>query len=313
MVCNDNNPCTDDTCTRPRAASTPTTTPTPALTATPATGRRRAWPVECVSGDGAGLQRQQSLYGRHLHPGHGLRLPPTTTPTPALTATPATGRCLCRWVCPGTALVCNDNNPCTDDTCTRPRAASTPTTTRNTCSDGSACTTNDTCSGGTCVGGAAPNCDDGNVCTDDTCNPATGCTHTNNIAPCSDGNACNGTGSCLAGVCQAGTALVCNDNNPCTDDTCAPTTGCVYTNDNTNSCSDGNICNGTETCLAGVCQAGTALVCNDNNLCTDDACAPATGCAHTNNVAPCNDGNACTTSDACSGGTCVGGAVSQLR
>ncbi len=41
--------------------------------------------------------------------------------------------------------------------------------------------------------------------------------------------------------------------------------------------------------------------------CTDDTCAPATGCVYTNNTASCDDGNACTTSDTCSGGTCVGG------
>src|SRR5438552_12239140 len=42
----------------------------------------------------------------------------------------------------------------------------------------------DRCGGGVCVGGLAPNCDDGNVCTDDTCSPSTGCVHNANTAPC---------------------------------------------------------------------------------------------------------------------------------
>jgi len=45
------------------------------------------------------------------------------------------------------------------------------------CGDGNACTTTDTCQSGTCAGGAAPNCNDNDECTNDTCNPSTGCVH----------------------------------------------------------------------------------------------------------------------------------------
>ena len=72
------------------------------------------------------------------------------------------------------------------------------------CNDGNACTTNDTCGGGTCVGGAPPNCNDGNVCTTDSCNPATGCANTNNTAPCSDGNSCTAPDVCSLGSCVSG-------------------------------------------------------------------------------------------------------------
>jgi parallel beta-helix repeat protein len=47
------------------------------------------------------------------------------------------------------------------------------------------------------------------------------------------------------------------------------------------SCGDGNICNGVEKCVAGVCIAGTPLSCNDGDPCTVDSCAPASGCQHT--------------------------------
>ena len=45
-------------------------------------------------------------------------------------------------------------------------------------------------------------CDDGNVCTDDTCVPATGCTHTPNAATCVDGVLCNGDDTCGGGTCS---------------------------------------------------------------------------------------------------------------
>src|SRR5213075_264814 len=51
-------------------------------------------------------------------------------------------------------------------------------------------------------------------------------------------------------------------------------------------CNDGNLCNGSETCVGGVCQQGTAINCDDGLFCTIDSCVPATGaCVHNPN--PC--------------------------
>ena len=188
---------------------------------------------------------------------------------------------------------------------TRSRGAPTRDNTAS-CSDGSACTTNDTCAAGICVGGPSPNCDDGNVCTDDACDPQSGCTHTNNTASCSDGSACTTNDTCAAGICVGGPAPDCNDGNVCTDDACDPQSGCTHTN-NTASCSDGSACTTNDTCAAGVCVGGPAPDCNDGNVCTDDACDPQSGCTHTNNTASCSDGSACTTNDTCAAGVCVGG------
>ena len=69
------------------------------------------------------------------------------------------------------------------------------------CDDGNACTTSDTCSAGSCVGGAAPNCDDSNGCTDDSCDNAIGCVNAANVASCDDGLFCNGDDVCAAGEC----------------------------------------------------------------------------------------------------------------
>ncbi len=105
------------------------------------------------------------------------------------------------------------------------------------CSADAECSNNDVCDGlETCVAGACQpgtplNCDDGNVCTTDTCDPVAGCQH----APvfdgtsCADGDVCNGAETCQAGTCTPGTPLNCNDSNVCTTDTCDPVAGCQHT------------------------------------------------------------------------------------
>ncbi len=158
---------------------------------------------------------------------------------------------------PGTPLVCNDNNVCTSDTCNWATGC-VYTNNTNSCDDGNACTIGDTCSGGACAGGAALNCNDTNPCTDDSCDPATGCVHTNNVNACDDGNACTTGDTCGGGICSPGAPTVCNDNNLCTDDSCNPATGCVFAN-NTASCDDGNACTTGDTCASGTCQAGTII------------------------------------------------------
>ena len=169
----------------------------------------------------------------------------------------------------GAAPNCDDGNVCTTDGC-NPASGCTHTNNTAACNDGNACTTGDTCSGGACVGGAAPNCDDGNVCTTDGCNPATGCTHTNNTDSCSDGNACTTGDVCSGGTCVGGAAPNCDDGNVCTDDSCAPLSGCVHTN-NTAPCDDGNACTTGDVCSAGTCT-GTPVDCGG------PACVPPTGC-----------------------------------
>lgn len=105
-----------------------------------------------------------------------------------------------------------------------------------------------------------------------------------------------------------GTPVACSDNNPCTTDSCNPSSGCVYAPVPGAPCSDGNACTTNDACsAAGQCQAGPPLVCNDGNLCTNDACIPSSGCAYTNNTASCSDGNACNGVETCSGGTCHAG------
>ena len=213
---------------------------------------------------------------------------------------------------PGAALDCDDHNLCTDDSCD-PAKGCVHSNNANPCTDGNACTDGDTCAGGACRPGAALDCDDGNPCTIDLCDPTTGCVPTAapQGTPCDDGNACDGVESCDGyGSCISHDPPQCDDGNPCTDDSCDPAKGCVHvaTAEGT-SCDDGNACTTQDACDGnGVCISVIPLDCDDGNSCTDDSCDPAIGCVHVNNAAPCNDGNACTTGDICGGGSCRAGA-----
>ncbi|MBM4352649.1 MAG: hypothetical protein FJ109_02470 [Deltaproteobacteria bacterium] len=206
--------------------------------------------------------------------------------------------------CVGAAVNCNDNNVCTDDSCD-PKTGCVYKNNTALCNDSNACTTGDVCANGKCAGKPIV-CDDKNSCTNDSCNPATGCVY--QALPwgskCDDGSACTTGDQCLWTFCF-GQSLNCNDNNVCTNDSCDPKTGCVYTN-NTNACDDANACTGADKCADGKCS-GTPIKCDDLNPCTDDSCVPATGCKFVNNTAPCDDGNSCTVGDACSAGTCKAG------
>ena len=90
------------------------------------------------------------------------------------------------------------------------------------CDDGLPCTTAATCSDGVCVGVEDP-CDDGNLCTADSCNPATGCTHAFDPSVCDDGNPCTSYGCLPEGGCvNTPNAADCDDQDPCTPgDSCS--------------------------------------------------------------------------------------------
>jgi hypothetical protein len=138
------------------------------------------------------------------------------------------------------------------------------------CTDNNVCNGIETCVATVCQAGTSLVCNDGNGCTTDSCNPATGCTATNNTNPCSDGDACTANDTCAGGVCVSGAATNCNDANACTDDSCSSLTGCVHTN-NTGSCTDANLCTTGDVCSGGTCT-GTAVSCG-----VGQTCNPGTG------------------------------------
>ena len=175
------------------------------------------------------------------------------------------------------------------------------------CDDGTACSLNDTCLGGVCVGGVAVSCDDDNVCTDDLCDPATGCVYSFNFGACDDGNGCTTNDMCSAGVCD-GTTPACDDGNPCTLDQCVPgTAACVNTPDNLLPCSDGNACTGGDHCASGACVPGPDDGCDDGNDCTVDLCKAGVCKVLPLEDHPCEDGEICTVNDTCQLAVCLPG------
>ena len=172
------------------------------------------------------------------------------------------------------------------------------------CEDGDACTIGDKCAAGTCISGVPNTCGDNNPCTDDTCDPATGCVFTNNVAPCEDGNVCTVGDVCLEGGCQSGEPQVCSDDNVCTDDLCDPAAGCVFAA-NEAACDDGIDCTLGDHCANSECVHDELASCDDGNPCTDGFCDPGQGCVTTVNEAACDDDNVCTLGDHCEIGDCV--------
>ncbi len=259
--------------------------------------------------------------------------------------------------------LCLDDNPCTTDLCD-PALGCIFQNNGLPCDDNEPCTTGDTCAGGNCIGGPptacdddvdctqdfcttgvgcehTPNdglCDDNNVCTTESCDALTGCVVGSVIGDCDDGNACTAGDTCQEGTCLPGDAVVCDDANPCTDDSCAPETGCVFINNDANDCSNDDACDGLESCVEGDCTPGDVPVCDDQVGCTVDSCDAQQGCQYlpsdascddanpcTNDVCDedagcqfipdnalvCDDGDECTTGDACVAGECVPGGFDE--
>jgi len=132
------------------------------------------------------------------------------------------------------------------------------------CSDSNACTVNDSCTQGKCLPGPALACDDKNVCTQDTCDPAVGCAFAPVPGACDDGNACTKDDLCSNGTCQPGAGIACSDGNKCTNDSCDPTTGCKYTP--ISPCCGNGVKEGGEQC-----DDGNS---NDGDQCKNDCTLP---------------------------------------
>ena len=185
------------------------------------------------------------------------------------------------------------------------------------CDDGNPCT-DDTCDPTfhACrhVDNTAPCSDDGNQCTNDVCSAGV-CTHPNKTdgTTCNDGNACTQSDTCQAGVCTGSNPVVCTASDQChVAGTCDPQTGACSnpTAPDGTACNDGNACTQTDTCQSGVCTGSNPVTCSAQDQChTAGTCNPSTGVcsnpAKTDGTA-CNDGNACTQTDTCQSGVCTG-------
>jgi hypothetical protein len=225
-------------------------------------------------------------------------------------------QCLAGQCVAGAKVNCNDNNPCTEDTCDPKTGCTKTTLDAVACDDDNPCTVGDVCQAGSCAAGIAKVCDSGDPCVSAKCSIKGGgnCVFTDQIEglPCEDGNACTEKDACKSGSCTGGSLADCDDSNPCTSNTCDGKAGCVASNNNKPCDADGNACTVGDSCVGGACTAGNGTGCDDSNPCTVDSCDSKTGkCAFDGSKAsgvPCNDDDVCSEKDSCTNGACKGSA-----
>ena len=150
------------------------------------------------------------------------------------------------------SAACNDGSSCTVDSCAGAKGCVFAADDKLACSDGDVCTGGDSCKNGACATSSKQDCDDGRLCTTDTCGAASGCSHLPNQATCTDGDLCTDGDTCKDGACGPGELADCDDKLVCTTDSCDPKTGCNH--------------------------APRDVVCDDGNPCTDGVCDLAKGC-----------------------------------
>jgi cysteine-rich repeat protein len=198
---------------------------------------------------------------------------------------------------------CDDGVGCTQDACDEAADTCSNTPDDALCDDGQFCNGAETCDATLdCQAGTPVDCNDGILCTVDSCNEGTdACDNTPDDALCDDGLFCNGAETCdAANDCQPGTSVDCDDGDICTDDSCNEQSDqCDNIFDPTNdpSCQP-------EVCGNGVLDPGED--CDDGNTLPGDCCSPT--CTFEPAGSACDDGLFCNVGEACDGaGNCGGG------
>lgn len=341
VACDDNNPCTVDTCTPATGACSHTYAPPstqcddgdPCTTTVCEAGacKQTEYTCECkTSADCAAKEQQDGNLCNGV-----------------FYCEPVSKSCQIK---PGSPVNCGSSadTPCAKNTCNAKTGACEMVPVDGfliQCSDNNPCTTGDVCEAGKCVPGT-------NTCT---------CVKDADCADEEDGNPCNGTlfcdksevppvcrvnpktvvscpnagdTECAQNVCNQSTGacelkfapdnLFCDDDNPCTlpgsckSGVCeqSPSSQCGCLSD-ADCLDDNNLCNGQAFCntLTKKCETNpfTVVSCpsGDDTVCLQNTCVPETGkCAMkpVNKDKLCDaDGTACT-QDFCSDGQCVAGA-----
>ncbi|HJQ84257.1 MAG TPA: hypothetical protein VKA21_09295 [Candidatus Binatia bacterium] len=307
LDCDDDNPCTADTCA--------------------AIGGCGHTPLTGTPGDGSGCNNRctQTCATGECVP----RDPPINCddgiPSTNDSCDSTTGQCIhIQGAACTTNASCADGNPCTSDVCSGNPATchNTPVTNATPCGNGTVCDGAETCQNGLCTPGTPLDCDDGMFCTDDTCNPVSGCPVPHSViqgcceqtADCIDTSACT-QDACVNHVCDhilnpncCQTDADCNDGNPCTDDsTCMnPPNGiCSHTPVTGPHAGCGDACTPAAACQSGTCVLGAPLQCaSDGNSCTEEICDPALGCQHRPIEGCCSADPQCDDADACTIDSC---------
>jgi hypothetical protein len=160
--------------------------------------------------------------------------------------------------CTGTLRDCGEAaEPCDKMTCDEEnqQCIEEPRQDGEECEDGLYCTENDTCTAGVCDGNprdcseADSQCAQG-VCDDD--EDACVGSPINEDQPCSDGDPCTTGDHCWDGECYA-EPKDCDDENPCTDDSCDPATGDCLNAPRADCDPTGDPCTQSDKCVGGLC------------------------------------------------------------
>ena len=234
--------------------------------------------------------------------------------------------------------LCTDSNPCTIDLCNPKNGECSSTAAPKDgalCdADGDGCTGPDTCGDGVCVAGPPVACEAPSPCQVATCKAVGGadyeCTtltlkegeSCEDGDPCTQGDVCNAEAFCVPGepiVGECCSAADCDDANPCTLDTCDPTSATCASMprpDGSPCDLDDNGCT-ADVCQKAQCQVGAAVGCPQPATdCAVAVCVSTAGteyeCKKKSAPAgtPCDDGNECSTGDVCNGiGVCTWGPV----
>lgn len=201
-------------------------------------------------------------------------------------------RCDVQLGCTWSARDCGGGASCNAPQCDETLRACVPRL------DDSRCPAKQHCTEGGCVECVtAAHCDDGALCTVDTCSAQHRCVHTPSAALCDDGAACTVDVCDERGVCQhAPSDAACDDRIGCTVDRCL-NAQCTHAADAA-KCDDGVFCNGPEVCsvTTGCGPPVEAPFCDDGVTCTRDRCDEAAKqCTSTPDDASCGPGLLCGT------------------
>jgi len=243
--------------------------------------------------------------------------------------------------------LCDDGNNCTRDRCVGEGYCVFECDCLSLCVTDEDCGTGDPCSPGrcvmlrgvpgacsetVCVAGPPPSCDDGDPCTLDGCDPATGkCRHRaiEGCVRCEAGDSCDDGNPCTDDRCDPGQGTCthavspCDDGKACTRDWCEPGTGCRHL-PLPGFCEGDGECRDDDPCTADRCDLDQGCChfdllpgcrhcrmdgdCDDGDPCTGDRCDPVTGtCQAVWTKEPCDDGEVCTEGDRCRLGLCEPG------
>ncbi len=276
-----------------------------------------------------------------------------------------TGDSCAAGACAGATLACVDAaKPCFDVTCSQGACSLVPKPVGAACNADSPCVKSATCStGGNCLGSwdeaecgctADSECDGVFPCSSGKCSSGS-CTFAAQPGVCRIGDSCVEAGIshpsdacrlCAPSLAVDGWSLPdCDDQDPCTEDSCDVVAGCVHTsgglcceNDaecaslkvapcqkpscvlgqckpvadgaqDGQPCDDGLYCNSGELCSAGACSGGAPTECSGDGGCLVAGCdEDKDECTLTpsKDGDVCSDGDSCTEADACTDGACQG-------